>query len=476
MLNQLKRLGGDSLLYALMNVGTKLIAFLMLPIFTAYLSKEELGVLENVDAFTSMITFLVIFGTDSALAFYYFDTEDKDKRSQYFRNILMFRLVVALFFLLLSVVAGPFVSQMLLKQSGYEHIIQIGLAVLVFEAVITLVLTYYRFEFLTKRVVFATVARLGIIAVVTYLLLRFFSPHVEAVFYARIIGVLLIIAFLLPQIKRFFTFKIDVPLLKEMLKYAAPLVPASIAFWIISTSNRFFLTQFEGLGQAGIYGVVVKFATVITLLTSSVQMAWRPYSMSIKAREDAKSIFSTIYLLILAGGMFGLIGIATFIPYILEWMIAKPEYHVAGKYIPILSLGTFLNFYYLIISVGLFIEKQTKPISFYFAIAAAISVVLNIALIPLFSLWGAVSAVTLSYLFACVAIFIKSQKVYYVPVSIPKMVWIFTTGLVSFLAITYIQEYTDLSFLYVIIPWLFFLGAAGAVLVRRKGKRVEGAH
>lgn len=451
-----------------MNVGTKLIAFLMLPIYIMYLGAEELGVLENIDALTSMLTFVVIFGTDSALAFFYFDTKDRILKEKYVQTVLMFRMAVSALLLLISLVAGNTISKVILGSEGYGGIIQIAFIVLFLESTVTLVLTYFRYEFFSKKVVFFTVLKLLLAAILSFLFLKYLTPEVNVIYYARAIGAGLIIVFILPYLKRFFTFRIDSSMLKEMLAYAAPLVPASIAFWVISSSNRFFLSHYESLAHVGIYGVAVKFATVITLLTSSFQMAWRPYTMSIKDRPDAKKIFSNIYLFILAGGMLGLLGIATFIPYILRWMISNPEFHEASHYITVLSLGTFLNFYYLIISVGLFIKKETKTISIYFGIAALISVVLNIALIPMLSIWGAVFAVVAAYLFACIAIFIKSQAVYKVPVSIPKLLWLFVTGLISMLTIIYIQEYSTLAAYFLIIPWVFYAIAVGATFLRRK--------
>ncbi len=474
MLEHIKRLGGDSLLYALMNVGTKLIAFFMLPVYAAYLGASQIGVLENIDGFTSMLTFLVIFGTDSALAFFYFDQNDSKRKETYVQTILMFRLLIAVFFLILSLFTGPIISRIVFNTEAYSTVIHISLTVLVIESVITLVLTYFRFEFLTRKVVVLTVLKLAMAALLSYLFLAYFHSSVTMIFYARVIGAVMVILFMLPYLKRFFTIKIELSLLKEILKYAAPLVPASIAFWVISWSNRFFLTQFDSLSQVGIYGVAVKFAMVITLLTSSVQMAWRPYSMSIKDRKDAKTVFSNIYLYVLLLGMTGLLGIATFIPYIIHWMMPENQLQNASKYIAVLSLGTFLNFYYLIISVGLFIVKQTKPISFYFAIASVISLVLNITLIPLLGLWGAVLAVVICYFFACTAIFIKSQKVYYVPVHLFSLLASFGGGILALITIVYIQEYSNLGILYVLFPWLFFLLLAGFIMTKRKRKNAEG--
>ncbi|WP_227937232.1 lipopolysaccharide biosynthesis protein [Alkalihalobacillus deserti] len=457
MISQLKRLGGDSLLYALMNVGTKLIAFLMLPIYTSYLSPDEMGALENIDALFAMLTFVVIFGTDSALAFFYYDTEDEKKKKDFFRNVMMFRLLVAASLFVFTVFLGDIIANLLLGGPEYKYLLYFAMVVLLFESMVTLILTYFRFNFKVSKVVIFTVVRLGLIALLSYLLLRFFMPTVDSILYSRIAATILIVLFLGSQVRRFFTFRINKVVLKEMLVYAAPLVPASIAFWVIASSNRFFLSYFESLSSVGVYGVAVKFATVITLVTSGVQMAWRPYSMSIKNKPDAKDLFAKFYIMIMLVGVIGLLGVATLIPYVFSFMIPNEIYAEATKYIALLSAGTFLNFYYLIISVGLFIEKKTSVISIYFGIAALLSLLLNVLLIPTMSLLGAALAIVLSYLTATLLIYNRSQRVYKVPVNGFKLSYIFFNGFLAMLAIVYIHEFTDFSFIYVFIPWLYFI-------------------
>ncbi|WP_338778645.1 oligosaccharide flippase family protein [Metabacillus sp. FJAT-52054] len=477
MLKQLKRFGGDALLYALMNVGTKLVAFLMISVYTRYLDAAEYGVFENIDAVTNLMTFLVIFGTDSALAFYFFEKKHESRKMDYVRNVLLFRFAVAFILYLLSVVIGSQVSLLVAQATGYEKTVQLAFIVLLLESLITLVLTYFRFEFLTWRVVISTVARLGMVALFSYLFLRYWEQNVDMIMFGRIAAASIIIVFLLPQFKNLITFRFDKKLMKEILIYAAPLVPASLSFWLISASNKLILTGFDGPGAAGLFGTAVKFATVITLLTTGVQMAWRPYSMSIKDKPDAKKIFGSVYIIIFAIGMFGLMGIATFIPAIFKWMISNTEFHPASVYVPLLSLGSFLNFYYLIISVGLFIKKETKPISIQFGIAAIISLILNVVLIPIMGLWGAALALTLSYGYACAAIFIKSQKTYHVPTPVGKLIFMFITSIISIAAIQYILDFSDLSVWLVLVPWAFFLLTNGGVLLtlRKKGRTEEAA-
>lgn len=456
MMQHLKKLGGETLLYALMNVGTKLIAFLMLPIYTLYLSTAEMGVFENIEALVSMLTFLVIFGTDNALAYYFFKTEDENEKEKYVRNVLSIRLYIAFFLFLLFVLLGPYISTLFLGSSKYSELFMLAGSVLLIDAVITLILTYYRFQFKAKKVAGLTVFRLFLVALVSYAFLRFFELKVESVYLARLFSGFLIIALLIFPVIKFLRFKIDRDIVKLILIYGAPLVPASIAFWVITFANRFFLTQFESLESAGIYGVAMKFAAMISLLTSSVQMAWRPYSLSIQKKDNAPQIFANFSVIILAIGMLGLTVVATAAPLLVDLMVSGNDYKEASQYVAILSLGSFLSFYYLIISVGLFIKEKTKVISKYVMISSAISIVLNIVLIPFLSIWGAVIALVLSYLFVNYVIFKKSQEVYPIPFPMKKAVTVFMAGLISIAGITYLYE-INAAYYYFIGPWIVMI-------------------
>ncbi|AIE61378.1 lipopolysaccharide biosynthesis protein [Bacillus methanolicus] len=454
MFAQIKRLGADSLLYAFMNVGTKVIAFIMLPIYTNFLPPAQYGVLGVIDNWTSMLSFLIIFGTDSALAFYYFETKDKDKRLEYVRNVMYFRLFIVAVFALLVIIAGPWISQLLFKNPGYVRLLYISIGVLILDTVYVVVLMVLRFDFKTKTVVIYTVGKMLLVAVLSYVFLKYFVQSPEGILIGRIISSLIIFLMMFAISREYLVPKINFTSLKEIIKYAAPLVPASLAFWVIANASVFFLQSFHSLKEVGIYNAATRLATVITLLTSGVQMAWRPYSMSIKDKENSPDLFAKIYLGLLLIGIFGIMGIATIMPYIIG--ILGKEYYEAYQYVALISASSFLNFYYLIISSGLFFTKKTTTISVTFGIVAVINTILNIVLIPQFSIWGAVAAYLIAYMIAVVFIFKQSQKVYYVPVSFTKMIFLFVNMIAAVIFINFVQEH-ELSFLYVLLAWLYLM-------------------
>lgn len=450
MFAQIKRLGADSLLYAFMNVGTKLIAFIMLPIYTSFLpDPAQYGVLDYLDRFTSMLTFIVIFGTDSALAYYYFDTEDKKKRIEYVRAVMSFRLIIVLLSVAVILIGGDWLADLLLDEPSLYYLLYIAIAVLALDTVIAVALTVLRYDFFTKKVVSVTVLKMLLIALASYLLLKYVSASIDSILYGRLVSGGIVILLLISPLLKYMKFTFDRQLLKEILKYAAPLVPASLAFWVIVNANVFILKEFATFYEVGIYGTAIKFATLITLLTSGVQMAWRPFSMSLKSKENSPELFAKLYYAILLLGSAGVLIVATVMPWVIQ--LLNNNYYEAYIYVAVLSAVTFLNFYYMIISVGIFFTKQTKIISYAFGFAALINIVLNFILIPTFSIWGSVTAYLLSYIVAITYIFFKSQKLYYVPVSFRKMSFLFLASLAGAILIAFIQNsaMSDINILYV---------------------------
>lgn len=455
MFSQLKRLGGDSLLYALMNVGTKIIAFIMFPIYTYYIPDPAVyGVLDYVERITAMLTFLVIFGTDSALAFFYFDTKDEKKRLIYIQQAMLIRLFIIMLCFIFFFIMGKWLAVQLFDDPNAVHLLYISAGILLVDNVLSLILTVLRFQFKTVKVVVLTILKMSLVASLSYLFLVTFMTSIEGILIPRIISSVIVLVFTIKYLVKFISFKINKTILKEILKYAAPLVPASLFFWVIINSNVFFLKEFSTFTEVGIYSTALKFATMITLLTSGVQMAWRPFSMSLKDKPDSPLLFARLYMGILLIGAFGVLIIATVMPWVIQ--LLGENYHEAYKYVAPIAAVTFLNFYYLIISVGIFFSKKTKFISIAFGISAVLNIVFNFIFIPLFSIWGAVFSYLLSYVIAVILIFNKSQKLYYVPISLIKISFIFCNMLITVFTIIYFQEH-DKSWFYFIIAWMYFI-------------------
>lgn len=466
MLAQLKRFAGDSLIYALMSVGTKIIAFIMTPFYTRTLTGEEMSALTLIDSSLAILSFLIIFGTDSALAYYYIEAKESEKKVEYVRNVMTFRLLLALLITLSFVLFGKQLADLLVGKPEFYLALQISMVTIVLDTINVLILTVLRYDFQSFRVAILTFTKMAGIALLAYLFLTFVEESLSSLIYARLLSAALILMVTLPEIWKYLRLRFNWSIWKEVLSYAAPLVPASLAFWVIGQSNRYVALFYEGKGSEipGHIGVIFQFASIITLVTYGIQMAWRPYSMKLKDREDAKNLFAKVYVVILAIGLLAVLFITTISPYVMK--VNDPDFWGDYPYIGFLSLASFLNFYYLIVTVGMFFEKKTGKVTTAFLIASVLNLVLNVILYPMYQIWGIVISNNITYLFVLVYLYRYSQSIYHIPAKTGKLGFMLLQAILTIGAITYVQM-NGLPWYWIVMAWSYFLGSLLLIRIDR---------
>jgi O-antigen/teichoic acid export membrane protein len=470
LLAQLKRLAGDSFLYALMSVSTKLIAFIMFPIYTHYIQPAEYGVLGIIDGTIAILGYFVIFGTDTALAFYYFEEKDTEKKLQYVQNVMAFRLLVAVSLTVFALLAGNNLIPWLNISSELMPFFYLSLLTLVLDSINILALTVYRYEMRTLRVVLLTIAKMLFIAILSYFLLIYWSESIGSIVWGRIISISIVILLSGRQMIKYLKLRFDKEIWIKVLKYGAPLVPASLSFWVMGSSNRYIIAAMDNTASVGIYVAAFQFATMISLLTYGIQMAWRPYSMQMKDHPDGKTFFSKAYTIIFTVGMIGIVFVTSVMPLVI--LMLDPKYQASYQYVGFLSLASFLNFFYIIVSSGLLFAKKTKSISGILVLAAVLNIILNIVMYIPFGLWGIVISNVIAYLLTCILVFIQSQKYYHVPIQIGKMSFLFIQSVITIAAMVYLQV-NDFAWGYQIVPWLYFFASLAICRIDREFKGLK---
>jgi O-antigen/teichoic acid export membrane protein len=473
LLLKLKRLLGDSVLYSLMSVGTKMIAIIMVPIFLDYLGGSQYGVLANMESLLAIISLLIVFGTDAALAYYYFrETGRLDRQLTYIQNVMGFRLTVATLFLITALLFGNSLSYVFTRvPHQYEMTLWLVMFINLADSIIVLAVTVYRYEMKTIRVVILNLAKLSLYALLSYVFMVNWNNSVESIMWGRLVSIIFILLVCGRSLISFLHIKFEPAIWKEILRYAVPLVPASLAFWLIGSSNRLIITYLAtgtsefALTQVAIFDLAYKFASIISLMTYGMQMAWRPFSMQMKDHKDSASFFGKIYLVIFVIGMISTMTITTLSPLtsLLFGDANKQVSEEAVQYIGFLSLASFINFFYLVLCSGLFFQEDTRIVTKAFLLASILYIMLTFGLYPLFNLWSAgiwaiVIANLITYLVPLLIIFAKSQQVYYVPVPYKKLIFLFVQTVISMATITWLQKGDGTGY-YQVLAWMYFSGS-----------------
>ncbi len=90
-------LGKQSLIYGIGTILTRLVTFLLLPLYTNVFTPEEYGIVSLSYAFTGFVIVFYRYGMDTALMKFYIDAEGEGKK-KYFTAIFSSQTVTSLVF------------------------------------------------------------------------------------------------------------------------------------------------------------------------------------------------------------------------------------------------------------------------------------------------------------------------------------------------------------------------------------------
>ncbi|MFN8186633.1 MAG: lipopolysaccharide biosynthesis protein [Gaiellales bacterium] len=185
--------------------------------------------------------------------------------------------------------------------------------------------------------------------------------------------------------------RFDRSVLRELLRFSLPLMPANLAIWAINFADRIQLQKLAGPLELGQYAAAARVALALTVVTGAFQTAWAPFAHAVRGEEGdevAKQTYSEVftYWAIVAG--WGLVAVTMLsAPYIVITFPRQAE--AAVDVVPLLALGIVLYGAYLIVNVAVTISKRTRATPLVAGVAAAATIGLNFWLIPEYGLIGA---------------------------------------------------------------------------------------
>ncbi|MFH0964908.1 MAG: oligosaccharide flippase family protein [Planctomycetota bacterium] len=186
---------------------------------------------------------------------------------------------------------------------------------------------------------------------------------------------------------------------REMLIFALPLLPGTLALWVISQSNRYFLKEYLDFGQAGIFGISMRLSRAVAMLAEAMLSAWTVNVYRLAREEGSQRVFArflTYYFLALG---YVALGLAVLSQEVVEVMARKVEFQQAYKYVPLIALGyLFFNGRRIVGAHVSICNKNIYKVGLLL-VAFVINVAANWTLIPRLGPQGAAIGVFLPYFF-----------------------------------------------------------------------------
>ena len=304
---RLARLSQDSLIYGLGGAAARYTGLLLLPIYTRVFRPDEYGILESIVNLSALLLAITMLGLDGAAPLLYFASDDPQERRRLTTLWIGIAVLVAVPATGVLIAGAAGVSLLATGTPRYADLFALGAAVLPFSLLQTVCSVILRLTFRPRPYAILNFSLTTLTALLSIYLVVFQHGGLPGALWGTLIGTALVSLLSIWTVRA----QIDLPSLRgaagatarRLLRLGLPLVPAGIALWIISFSNTYFLIQFVGSDEAGVFRVGARLAALLGLGILAFQFAWTPFSLSMAREPDAPATYARIAGLYTAGGV-----------------------------------------------------------------------------------------------------------------------------------------------------------------------------
>lgn len=371
---------------------TQFISFLLLPLYTTYLTTSDYGLVDLVITYITLFVPIITIQQEMAVFRYLIDCRDDKQNIKKVINTSLHSInKLSIIFSILYLIIIPFID------IKFKYLILLNIIVTIYSNMLLQIArglgknTHYAISsFLT-----------GIITLVSnILLIAVFNLGPKGMLISLALANFINIIYLVLALKlyKYISLKIkEKKLQKEMLKYSLPLVPNSISWWVINASDRTIISLVLGVAANGIYAIANKFGSIVSFFLSIFNMSWTESASLYIDDKDRDKYFSNIINATLTIISSLCLGIITCMPFIFPILI-KETFKEAYLYIPILMIGALGNCLVSTYSAIYIAKKMTKQVAVTSLIAAIINIVINIVFIKYIGLYAASISTAIAYL------------------------------------------------------------------------------
>lgn len=388
--NRFKKLGKDFLLLTIGNFSSKILVFLLVPLYTSILSTNDYGTVDLITTTVSLIMPVLTLTISESVMRFALDKNSDEK------GIFTIGIMIVFLSILILLLFSPLIYFINALKDYYwlilMYYISYSLNVLVGQFIkgINKVKSY------TISGVISTLVTI----VLNIILLIYFQLGIVGYLLSMIMGAFASVLYLFYREKLFSFLKnicdLDKDLLVKMVKYSLPLIFNNIAWWVINSSDRYMLLFYENASIVGLYSVAYKIPTILTTFSSLFSTSLRISSVENFKSRESNSFLNKTYKM-----YFRFVTLLTVLLIVFTKVIAKilfqNEFYSAWKISPILVIGFMFYTLSEFLGVIYIADKKTSSIFITCIMGAVVNVIFNMLLIPYLSGIGAAIGTLFGY-------------------------------------------------------------------------------
>lgn len=395
-MNRYKQLMKNMGLLTIGNFASKLLSFLLVPLYTNVLSTQEYGTFDLITTTISLL--LPILSVNIIEAVLRFPI-DKHEDHEYVSNVYTVgvRYTTLGCLLLVVVLAANHYFGIFPKLIQYEKYM---IMVYIVQSFNQLFLSFARATDHVKEVSIAGVISSIVMISLNIIFLLHYQLGLAGYFWSVIISNAAADLYYLIRLKTFSYLQLKVTdprLSHEMTQYSYPMIFNTVGWWVNNASDRYIVTWLCGISVNGIYSVAYKLPSILNVFHTIFTQAWILSAVQEYKSDGNASFFRNVYNIY--GGLMTILCSALIIltkP--ISRIIFQKEFYSAWQYSPWLLIAVVFGTLSGVLGGVFSAEKDSRMFAVSTCIGAGLNVVLNILLVkPLGALGAAIATVCSSY-------------------------------------------------------------------------------
>ncbi|MGH3104584.1 MAG: lipopolysaccharide biosynthesis protein [Gaiellaceae bacterium] len=414
--SELRRLAKHSAIYGLGGLVSRILAVLLLPLYTSYLEPEDYGRVETLVALTAILVTILRGGISSAFFRFYFDSKEAAARLRVVRTSFWFTMVSATAGLVAGLLLADVVADLLSLGPNQDGLVRAAFVGLWAQMNLEQLTSLFRVEERSVSFVVAALVRVAITVATTVLLVVVLEQGALGVVLGTATGTLAVFLGLLVYRREQLGLAFDRALLREMNRFGLPLVPSALALWTVNFSDRFFLAHLAGQADVGRYSLGVRIASAIVLLLVAFRTAWPAFAYSIDDDGEARRTYGFVLTYLLFVGCWLALGLGLLAPWLVQVLApTNSDFWGGARVVAPLAFAGVAWGAYTVVAIGVGRARRTQFNWVVTGAAAALNVALNLLLIPPFGIMGAAIAMVSAFTAMFLGMTWHAQRIYPVP-------------------------------------------------------------
>lgn len=418
---------------------SQLVGFLLIPVYTRFLTPADYGVLHLVVLTADVIGIIVSLKVGDTIIRLYYESKDNQQRNLVVSTGVLIIIFFSVLLLIPLFLSSNYFAELILEDSRLGYLFQMSFASMMLNMLCSIAMTYVQIKEKSKLFVVLSLTKLLLAVSLNIYFVVVLKIGVLGIVLSTLITTALFTLIMIPFLIKKVGIKYSWSWTKQILRFGLPFIPSTLANRASHASDRYFLKFYLTIGQVGIYSLGYRLGAVIhNIFNVSLFRILNVRIMAIHKEDNAPEVIAKLASYSMMFLCFLGLGLSIFSKDIV--MVMTPEsYWDAAKIIPPITLCYIIFASESFAVMPILISKKTERISAVNLICGLLNIGLNFIFIPMLGINGAVLVTFITFSIKISGIYFIGAKLYPIPFQ-----WM---RLMNILIISFILYMVSISFI-----------------------------